>query len=294
MDYLSNFIDDTTDWWGCSTHASSKKSNKNNLILMYSNLFSQYRIYERFISLHMDKPIVPSFINDDQKKILLDYYNNPPVKLKDKLQERRNNTLQVCPYCGCFTHPNTLDHFIPKDDFSHYSIFQNNLVPQCRRCASIKADKYFDPLKGCIFIHPFYSDLLSRVKFKFHLSFDKKFNSIIVNNVTFSFNKPTVVEKSRLKNHLEALKVKSRIKEYCLNEFKELRRKSKKYHFDLDLWISGKISIVDVNGSDWCTAFYESLQDCDDAKFFLNSLMPTISQNLPLVLKDEMEQFEFE
>ena len=106
------------------------------------------------ISIYIENPEIPSFVNTENKDILLDYYNNPPVKLKGKLVNRRNNSLNVCPYCGKFVRPNTLDHFMPKEDFSHYSIFQNNLVPQCRKCASIKGKKYFDSSKGCLFIHP--------------------------------------------------------------------------------------------------------------------------------------------
>ena len=75
MDFLNSFIDDGTDWWDCATHTSSKKSNKEILISLKRDIFSQYLLYERVISLHRDNPNIPSFINDDKKKLLLDYYN---------------------------------------------------------------------------------------------------------------------------------------------------------------------------------------------------------------------------
>ncbi|EXB24238.1 HNH endonuclease family protein [Acinetobacter baumannii 1437282] len=275
MDYLNNLVDNTSSWWNSSTHIDSKKENKGDLILLRSNLFSEYVLYERVISAYRVIPNNPTFISAEKKKLLLDYYNNPPVKLKDKLKERRNNNLQVCPYCGSFTHPNTLDHFIPKDGFPHYAIFQNNLVPQCRRCASIKGDRYYKPSEGCIFIHPFYCDVLSKVRFEIAMSFDSNINSIVINAVKIRNHDFKAIEIQRLKIHLESLEVKSRMKEYCLKEFKELRRKAKKYYFDLDQWIHSKISILEINGTDWCTAFYESLQNCNNAKQFLNSLMPS-------------------
>ena len=108
-----------------------------------------------------------------------------------------------------------------------------------------------------------------------------------------SCHNSTAVEKSRIKNHLEALEVKSRMQEYCLNEFKELRRKAKKYHFDLDQWISSKISIIEINGSDWCTAFYESLHHCDDAKQFLNRLMPIPQSDENLLEEEDTDCFDF-
>lgn len=292
MDFLNSFIDNTSSWWDSSVHTSSRKENKDDLISFRSNLFSEYILYERVISSYRVIPNKPAFINNEKKKLLLDYYNNPPVKLKDKLKERRNNNLQVCPYCGSFTHPNTLDHFIPKDDFPHYAIFQNNLVPQCRRCASIKGERYYEPSKGCIFIHPFYSDVLSRVKFEIIISFDSNINSIVVNAVKVRRDNFTAIEVERIKIHLETLKVKSRMKEYCLNEFKELRRKAKKYHFDLDQLIDSKISILEINGTDWCTAFYESLQNCSNAKQFLNRLMPSPRIMGATLVEEDVQYFE--
>lgn len=294
MDFLNSFIDDGTDWWDSATHIDSKKGNKGALISLKGDIFSQYLLYERVISLHRDNPKMPSFINDDNKKLLLDYYNNPPVMLKSKLQSRRNNTLNICPYCGDLVRPNTLDHFIPKENFSHYAIFQNNLVPQCRKCASIKSSKYFEPTQGCLFVHPFYSDILSRIKYKITLSFDSSINSIQVEDVKLNTSNLTAIDKERIRCHLKELHVKSRINEYCMREFKELRRKAKKNSFSLDVFISGKLSITNENGLDWCTAFYESLNSCNEAKEFLNRLIAQTSTRRGSLTCRDIEVFDFE
>lgn len=294
MDFLNSFIDDGTDWWDSATHIDSKKGNKEALILLKGDIFSQYLLYERVISLHRDNPNIPSFMNEDNKKLLLDYYNNPPVMLKSKLQSRRNNNLNVCPYCGDLVRPNTLDHFIPKENFSHYAIFQNNLVPQCRTCASIKSSKYFEFSQGCLFIHPFYSDILSRVKYKITLSFDSSINLIEVEKVELESSNLTTTDKIRVKCHFKELKVKSRIEQYCLREFKELRRKAKQNSFPLDDWILGKLSINNDNGSDWCTAFYKSLNSCGEAKIFLNKLIEQASEKQSTLVPQNIEVFDFE
>ncbi|HCV3156014.1 HNH endonuclease [Acinetobacter baumannii] len=293
MDFLNNFIDDSSDWWDCATHDSSMKKNKNILISLHQNILSHYLLYERVIALYRDEPEIPDFV-DDSKEVLLDYYNNPPVKLKDKLQNRRNNNLNVCPYCGDFVRPNTLDHFIPKDKFSHYAIFQNNLIPQCRKCASIKGDKYFDSSKGCLFIHPFYNDILSKLKFNIALSFDSSINSIKVERVTLESSNLNANDKLRVINQFSELQVNSRIKEYCLREFKELRRKAKRNKFSLDLLISGKLCISELNRSDWCSAFYESLDNCTEAKIFLNNLMPSAQSASHIPVSENIEEFGLE
>lgn len=294
MEFLNNYIDDSTLWWDHAINPNSKKSNKSHLISLEQDLFSEYLLYERVISLYRDDPVIPTFINDDSKKTLLDYYNNPPVKLKDVLQNRRDNDLNICPYCGDFVRPNTLDHFIPKEKFSHYAIFQNNLVPQCRKCASIKGDKYFDSSKGCLFIHPFYNDILSKIKFKIILSFDSSINSIKIENLGLKASSLTISDKKRVRNQFEELHVKSRIEKYCLKEFKGLRRKAKKNNFSLDSLISGKLCINSINCSDWCTAFYEALNNCNEAKLFLNRLMPSCQMITDISEQETIEDFDFE
>ncbi len=56
-----------------------------------------------------------------------------------------------CPYCGIGM-PDTLDHFMPKEDYKALSLCRQNLVPACGGCNRVKNDK---PYSG--FIHPYYT-----------------------------------------------------------------------------------------------------------------------------------------
>src|SRR5690554_5126288 len=202
MDYLNSLVDNTNQWLEIALNKKSTKKNKSIINGIKANLQAEYLKYEGIVNRYTD--IVPTvdFISDTEKKALIDYYESPPKELAKLLQDRRNNTLRKCPYCANPIHPNTLDHFIPKNDFPHFSIFQNNLVPQCSKCASIKGQKYYDEDFGCIFIHPFYSDILSRITIKFDILFLPTSNNINISNVRIKIENGYIMENERVKKHL--------------------------------------------------------------------------------------------
>ncbi len=261
----------------CSFTQKIYKKNKQVIQEIKSDLQAEYLKYEGIINLYTDSVPTVTFIGDDQKKTLIDYYEAPPKKLAELFQNRRNNNLKKCPYCANPLHPNTLDHFIPKNDYPHFSIFQNNLVPQCSKCASIKGEKYYDASFGCIFIHPFYSDILSRIKINFDIVFLTAINNINISNIIIKLENGHTMENERVKKHLNALDFKNRLQEYCVKQFGILRKEAKKNSFDLDLFINGKLTISAQNNRDWETAFYTALQANIQAITFLKKLMPKAS-----------------
>lgn len=213
---------------------------------------------------------------------MLFYYTQPSSYLKEQFQKRRNNDLTECPYCGNPVQPNTLDHFIPKKSFPHYAIYQNNLVPQCRKCASIKGEKYFGN-DACMYVHPFYNHSLSKIKFLVTFDFNPKINNLENFKVGLKLKEKSLneIEKRRVLLHLKKIKVKERLIRYCLQEFSILRSRSKKYNFELDKYIYSRISIPEIIGDNWETAFYESLSKSNEAKSYLNSLINKTTSTLP-------------
>jgi hypothetical protein len=141
------------------------------------------------------------------------------------ISKRREHALTSCPYCGNPTIPDTLDHFIPKDKLAEYSIYPNNLVPQCRSCAPIKSNKYFSQENDLVmFAHPFYSTLLDNVIIEIISSLDEgKVNF----QVKFSTRTDDVQEQRAIILHIISLKVKERILVYCDKEIKNRIRKLK-------------------------------------------------------------------
>lgn len=61
-----------------------------------------------------------------------------------------------CPYCG-ISESSTLDHYLPKERYSEFSVFPKNLVPSCSVCNTRKRNRILDKnTKVRMFLHPCY------------------------------------------------------------------------------------------------------------------------------------------
>lgn len=76
------------------------------------------------------------------------------------LKTLRDRSLTLCPMCGEAGTPNTLDHYLPKQDYPDFSILPLNLVPACDICQGHKLARYIGP-DGRLFLHPYYDTFLS-------------------------------------------------------------------------------------------------------------------------------------
>lgn len=72
------------------------------------------------------------------------------------LRMLRNHGLDLCPACGEGGTPNTLDHYLPKNRFAHFSITPANLFPMCDACQLAKGQKTGDQANPRYFIHPYF------------------------------------------------------------------------------------------------------------------------------------------
>ncbi|EMJ2903632.1 HNH endonuclease [Yersinia enterocolitica] len=285
MNYIQQLALKNDVTWLESTFLS-KRSDTIKIKREEAILLGLYAVYEDIIINFNTQPIAsiyPSGNPDDKnrdkllwsgKKMLLDHYENPPNKLKENLVfRRREHGLSACPYCGNPVMPSTLDHFMPKDKWPEYAIYPDNLVPQCLDCAPIKGQSYYSHPKGsCEFVHPIYSDLLSRIGFNIHS---------IINNGEFTFrvtykydSSLTKNELERLKNHLISLNVNNRINDFCKRNIKKIINEQKTKNNDIRYFLNVKLSRY-YNRlnlySNWKDAFYSSLLN-DDIIEYLNSL----------------------
>jgi hypothetical protein len=71
----------------------------------------------------------------------------------------RDRTLTLCPMCGEGGTPNTLDHYLPKQDYPDFAILPLNLIPACDICQGHKLTRYVGP-DGRLFLHPYYDAFL--------------------------------------------------------------------------------------------------------------------------------------
>lgn len=260
-----------------------KKARDVSLPTLKKEICEKYNDYVHIVNgldNNLPESMFSSAANSDLKKHFIDLYNYPTSRLKELLiSKRREHALTSCPYCGNPTIPDTLDHFIPKDKLAEYSIYPNNLVPQCRSCAPIKSNKYFSHANDLVmFAHPFYSRLLDNVIIEIISSLDEgKVNF----QVKFSTRTDNVQEQRAIILHIISLKVKERILVYCDKEIKKWIRKLKNTNFNIEQVLHARYSEHDLHEarSNWEFVLYRSLLENDSVMQYLKSISPDEQQN---------------
>jgi len=93
----------------------------------------------------------------------LTLYNSPGKNSSQLpiLKRLRDRKLQFCPACGEEGTPNTLDHYLPKDNYPHFAITPVNLAPMCDICQQAKGTTTCDAEGRRIFLHPYFDEFLS-------------------------------------------------------------------------------------------------------------------------------------
>lgn len=272
MKYLDSMKVKKSDDW-LEVALACNKENVDLLKALKIDVVKEFSLYDDIINAANSKPN-PSKLSM-HKDLLVHYYQHPPAKLGRLLIARRNDhCLLECPFCGNPAAPDTLDHFIPKDEWPEFSINPNNLVPQCRGCAPVKGSKYFCETSGTsLYLHPFYSDLPS--KFKFKISANLSVNS---GKVFFciSLKKPKSVDDNSTQiviRHFKELNLIKRIQFYCHREFNKWKQLLIAKQFDIEGALQIRLSErqVDEHGKDWKTALYIGVLDNKDVINYLNS-----------------------
>ncbi|WP_373959347.1 HNH endonuclease [Vibrio gigantis] len=242
---------------------SSKKVKRLQLKDLEEELLKEYSKYETRVTAYRNKLPDSDFMSDHE--MLVDFYEKPPVELNTLLLERRHDHgLSECPFCGKPVSPGTLDHFIPKSDWPQFSIFQNNLVPQCRDCAPIKGDDYHCKSKGhAIFISPIYSKLLSMISFDIIIDFNESKRSIEIQTNIILPSNITAKNERRLISHLQALNTGKRIETYSLRTIKRWEKMLKVSDFDISSALQTRIDEKEPTerSKDWKTALFKGMLD---------------------------------
>lgn len=271
MDYLVNLVE-TADWQFIA-HTSDKE-NVADLIDLYDVLSESY---DQYLSLVGDFSVAPP---DSQfmahKDLLVEYYEQPPVNLKAVIQNRRNgHGLSACPSCGSPFKPNTLDHFLPKDKWPEYSIYPNNLVPQCIGCAPIKGKRYYcDEALAAMFINPIYSDLLSKVRFGVDIEIRDGAEAPEF-TVKLWAGGLSGNDLARVRRHLEKLDIHSRMQNFFLQEFFHWKRIVSEQGIDIRPAMEQRIAERVTQGdrpSEWKSAFCKGVLESPSVIEFYDAL----------------------
>lgn len=290
MQYINHFLSTLPCNW-LNLALTCRKENVNDIAAISTQLERQYYLYDGIIT-NRTTPLPPTAFNL-HRALLIDYYENAPAALKRELLRRRNeHELYFCPFCGNPKKPDTLDHFIPKDEWPEYSIFPNNLVPQCRACAPIKGEHYYSQEDmSAKFAHPFYSNTLNKYRFKITTEFNTENNTASFSVRLVKKENTTLLEDSIILLHLKNLKAPSRIIKYSNDKFRRWKSKLTKYNFDLRAAINQRLGEIppDDVGKDWDSAFISGLLMNDDAIEYLHSLRPPTLSPRTFHREEELE-----
>lgn len=269
--------------------STSKKASAGNLALLVGQLKVSYSTHGTILKNATNKP--PASVYLPNKQMLIDFYEHPPKEYKDKLAEKRNkHDIEECPFCGQSIKPTTLDHFLPKDTWPEYAIFQNNLIPQCTSCAPIKGkDYYCDKDKIAKFISPFHSNLLSIIIFKIDLNFNNH-TKILTPKVSIKIEKqPTEHDIKRIKKHFSSLDIKRRLVNYCNSEYRYICRKLKEVDFDILEFINAKVKFKPNKGKDWESSFYLAIMENQNLIEYFKSIKSKHHKNTNMEKKTSFD-----
>lgn len=275
MKYLGEFIKNQPCTWLAAARRS-RKENVQQLEIIAENIAEQYESYRDMIISCNDS--IPDSIFLQHSDLLIDYYEKAPRELNKLILERRNeHELSFCPYCGNPMIPDTLDHFIPKGRWPEFSIFPNNLIPQCRGCAPVKGESYYCADNNlAMFVHPIYFDFLENFRFSLNISLDTDNDDILVAVKLKRIMETQADDQRRVILHAEKLKIKKRIVNYCKKDFRQWKRRLANTRFDVSTALQQRLSEIPQSdiGKDWQSAFYYALLQNQDIISYMNSLCP--------------------
>lgn len=282
MKYLGELMENQPCTW-LDAARGSKKENVQQLELIAEELSENYSSYDSLIDSSNDALPESAFLQ--YSDLLIEYYEKAPKELNKLLLERRNeHDLSFCPYCGNPMIPDTLDHFIPKGKWPEFSIFSNNLVPQCRGCAPVKGEHYYCIENNlAMFIHPIYFNFLENFRFSMNVSLNTESNDISVVVKLKRIIETQADDQRRVIIHAEKLKIKSRIIHYCKKEFRQWKRRLANAKFDVSTALKQRLSEIpqpDI-GKDWQSAFYSALLQNQEIIDYMNSLHPAENLHQP-------------
>jgi len=126
-------------------HRPKDPTYKDRVNILGPDIQDQFSNHDEAFKKDSLTSLSPKRLTIDQKRDLMalyDYGAKPFQKLNDILRTGENGTRQpICPFCT-INNSNTLDHLIPKSEFSELSDHPINLMPCCSECNSKKSSNW--------------------------------------------------------------------------------------------------------------------------------------------------------
>lgn len=111
---------------------------RDELELIKTQVSDRYSEYDRkFLSNSLEDISNSTFVNDNKKNLISCYSNKTKALNTLILKIREAQVGDICQYCGIDS-DDSIDHYLPKEDFSEFSVKPLNLIPCCLRCNQLK------------------------------------------------------------------------------------------------------------------------------------------------------------
>lgn len=133
-----------------------------------AELSAQFELYNSAFNSNNLEEIEPLDTTPENKTYLTNLYTSRGQKIRQikshlltAEENRRNNTCQYCTLNAA----STLDHILPKNEFSEFSVNFLNLFPSCYECNNIKGTTWLKETRRQ-FLN-LYTDILPQVQYLF-------------------------------------------------------------------------------------------------------------------------------
>ncbi len=239
--------------------------------------------YEEYIINH-GNPSSIAFSNVEavDKTKFINLYKSPTGTIEsDIIDKIEDHDLSYCPFCSGMGVPDTLDHFLPKDDYPEYSIFSKNLIPACDSCNRLKSTKTVDDNGEKMFFHPYYDNINAYEIYKLDIlpPYD------IAPDFTLEIN-PAIPEDIRYiaEKQIRELKVEKRFRKHFKGEYKRLKKEVLKNKENANILLVDLVNIFyskaqGVSMNFWDTVIYKAVLANDDLLAYLDALEEENNEN---------------
>lgn len=167
---MINLVPFTGNTFEVFTEILQTKNPKTQATLsqIEAELSAQFELYNSAFNSNNLEEIAPLATTLENKTHLISLYNSRGQKIRQiknyLLTAEKNRRNSTCQYCT-LNAASTLDHILPKNEFSEFSVNFQNLFPACYECNNIKGTTWLKDTQRQ-FLN-LYTDILPQVQYLF-------------------------------------------------------------------------------------------------------------------------------
>lgn len=191
---------------------------RDNLISVQKKLkyyYNHYNCHEK--ELHKIKP--KKLVNPE-KKTIIDIYESYDSKAIIDFRDTIFEHMPICPYCG-LNETEHLDHYLPKSEFSEYSLYTKNIIPCCYNCNSTYKKTGYAHGGARVYFHPYIDEINEFEILKTSIRWTQ--NSLIINYMINQSSGLKSTTTQVLKTHFKHLQLGNRYLQYATNYLSDMK-----------------------------------------------------------------------